>query len=54
MRAFYSGWYNELVTGLPRLKNREVTIDDAPGLGTELLPEVLERADTMIRRSVPE
>jgi L-alanine-DL-glutamate epimerase-like enolase superfamily enzyme len=35
VRAFYTGWYRELVTELPRVENGEVTITDAPGLGIE-------------------
>jgi L-alanine-DL-glutamate epimerase-like enolase superfamily enzyme len=49
VRAFYSGWYTVLVTNLPRIENGEVTIDDAPGLGLELLPDVLRRPDATVR-----
>ncbi len=27
VRAFYTGWYNELATGLPQVKNGQVTVD---------------------------
>jgi galactonate dehydratase len=46
VRAFYTGWYKELVTNLPVVKNGEVTIDFAkPGLGLELLPDLDKRKD---------
>lgn len=51
VRAFYTGWYTELVTALPRVKNGEITLDDAPGLGLALLPELDKRADAIVRVS---
>jgi galactonate dehydratase len=46
VRAFYTGWYKELVTDLPVVKNGEVTIDFAkPSLGLELLPDLDKRKD---------
>ena len=51
MRAFYTGWYNELVTGLPTVANGEVTISDAPGLGLELAEGLERRADAVVRIS---
>jgi galactonate dehydratase len=51
VRAFYTGWYTELVTDLPRVDKGDVTISDAPGLGIELLPELLKRSDAVIRVS---
>ena len=48
VRAFYTGWYKELVTTLPKVENGEVTIDfSAPGLGTELLPDLHKRKDAV-------
>jgi len=48
VRAFYTGWYKELVTTLPKVENGEVTIDfAAPGLGTELLPDLYKRKDAV-------
>jgi L-alanine-DL-glutamate epimerase-like enolase superfamily enzyme len=49
VRAFYTGWYKELVTTLPEVKQGLVTVPDAPGLGIELLPG-LERRPDAIRR----
>ncbi len=51
VRAFYTGWYTELVTALPRVAGGTITLDDAPGLGIELLPEVVSRPDAIVRRS---
>ena len=54
VRAFYTGWYRELVTEIPRVENGWVYPLTGPGLGTELLPEVLERPDTTSRISTLE
>lgn len=51
VRAFYYGWYSELVDGLPPIVNGSITTADAPGLGVTLQPEALKRADCHIRRS---
>ncbi len=52
VRAFYTGWYTELVTNLPAVTNGDVTIDfSQPGLGTELQPAVAKRADAVVRLS---
>lgn len=48
VRAFYTGWYRELVTALPRIEAGWIYPMDGPGLGTELLPEVLARPDAHI------
>ena len=49
VRAFYSGWYTELVTELPRVANGELTLNDKPGLGIALLPDLHRRADATQR-----
>ena len=51
VRAFYTGWYRELVTELPEIKDGYVHPMSGPGLGTKLLPDILERKDATIRRS---
>ncbi|WMT89190.1 mandelate racemase/muconate lactonizing enzyme family protein [Pelagibacterium sp. H642] len=51
VRAFYTGWYTELVTALPTVEKGEISLSDAPGLGLELLPEVFDRPDAIHRRS---
>lgn len=50
VRAFYTGWYTELVTELPKVAQGEITVTDAPGLGIELLPELFSRPDAIHRR----
>lgn len=51
VRAYYTGWYRELVTEIPAVKDGYVYPLTGPGLGTRLLPEVLERPDTARRSS---
>jgi len=51
VRAFWSGWYRELVTALPPLEDGMVSAPSGHGLGLELLPEVLERPDVHVRTS---
>ena len=51
VRAFYTGWYKELVTVMPTIENGHVLPMEGPGLGTELLPAVFERSDLTVRRS---
>jgi galactonate dehydratase len=49
VRAFYTGWYRELVTAIPRIENGYVFPPEGPGLGLDLLPQVFQRPD-LIRR----
>ena len=49
VRAFWSGWYAELVTALPRIEDGMISAPAGPGLGTALRPEVFERADARLR-----
>jgi L-alanine-DL-glutamate epimerase-like enolase superfamily enzyme len=51
VRAFYRGWYLELVTEMPKIEGGYVYPMEAPGLGVELLPAVFERSDLTVRRS---
>jgi len=51
VRAFYTGWYKELVTVLPTIENGYVLPMEGPGLGTDLLPALFERSDLTVRRS---
>lgn len=53
VRAFYTGWYKELVTTVPTIKNGYVYPMEGPGLGVDLLPAVFERSDLTVRRSEP-
>jgi L-alanine-DL-glutamate epimerase-like enolase superfamily enzyme len=52
VRAFYTGWYKELVTELPVVKNGMISLNDKPGLGLELLPDLHTRKDAISRTSV--
>jgi L-alanine-DL-glutamate epimerase-like enolase superfamily enzyme len=54
VRAFYYGWYGELVTDLPPIEGGQIRAPQGPGLGTRLLPDVAKRADAHIRRSTDE
>ncbi|WP_116652932.1 mandelate racemase/muconate lactonizing enzyme family protein [Pelagibacterium sediminicola] len=51
VRAFYTGWYTELVTALPAVSNGQITLSDTPGIGTELQPGLFARPDAIHRRS---
>lgn len=51
VRAFYTGWYRELVTELPEIKDGHVYPMTGPGLGTKLLPDIVKRKDATVRRS---
>jgi galactonate dehydratase len=52
VRAFYSGWYKELVTELPMVKNGMISLNSKPGLGIELLPNLHLRADATHKTTV--
>ncbi len=51
VRAFYSGWYKELVTELPVVNKGMISLNQKPGLGLELLPDLHLRADAIVRKS---
>jgi galactonate dehydratase len=51
VRAFYTGWYRELVTATPPIRGGFVYPMEGPGLGTDLLPSVFKRSDLVVRRS---
>ncbi|UFN48210.1 mandelate racemase/muconate lactonizing enzyme family protein [Roseomonas sp. OT10] len=51
VRAFYTGWYKELVTEMPVIRDGYVYPMEAPGLGLDLLPAVYERPDLTMRVS---
>ena len=40
VRAFYTGWYRELVTALPEVKDGMIAPPPGPGLGLDLLPDL--------------
>lgn len=51
VRAFYYGWYAEMLTDLPIYENGFLRPQDKPGLGTSLRPEITKRKDAKIRWS---
>jgi len=51
VRAYYTGWYKELVTELPRIENGYAYAMKGPGLGTSLLPDLKKRSDVSVLRS---
>jgi galactonate dehydratase len=51
VRAFYTGWYKELVTELPKVERGMISLNDKPGLGIQLLPDLHKRKDAVVRVS---
>ena len=49
VRAFFTGWYTELATGLPEVEHGRVRLSNRPGLGIELLPDLGARPDATVR-----
>lgn len=48
VRAFYKGWYQDLVTALPVVEDGFITVPPGPGLGLALAPD-LDRMFTVSR-----
>ena len=51
VRAFYYGWYEEIVTDLPPVSEGLISAPDGPGLGLALIPDRLNAGDVHVRRS---
>jgi L-alanine-DL-glutamate epimerase-like enolase superfamily enzyme len=51
VRAYYTGWYKELVTDLPTISDGHICPPQGPGLGTELVPSLRERRDVHLLSS---
>ena len=51
VRAYYFGWYQELVEDLPPLKDGFIAPLDAPGLGVRLRKGFRDRADAHVQAS---
>jgi L-alanine-DL-glutamate epimerase-like enolase superfamily enzyme len=49
VRAFYRGWYRDVVTALPPIRNGRIGVPDGAGHGVDLLP-ALDHAFTVSRR----
>ena len=52
VRAFYLGFYNDLVTDLPVIQQGQAYPMQGTGLGTELQPALLEAEDTIVRTTM--
>lgn len=52
VRAFYAGWYGEIVTQVPPVRDGMITVPPGPGLGLELQPD-LDRRFTVSTRWSP-
>ena len=53
VRAFYGGWYADIVTAVPPVKDGMITVPPGAGLGLELHPD-LERRFTLTTRRSPD
>jgi galactonate dehydratase len=51
VRAYYKGWYNDVMTDAIPISNGMLSLPEAPGLGTRLRDEVLRRPDAHVERS---
>jgi galactonate dehydratase len=49
VRAFYHGWYRDVMTALPVVEGGQVAPPPGPGLGTALLPDFATRPDVEVR-----
>lgn len=52
VRAFYKGWYPEVVTAVPIVEDGFVTVPQGPGLGCELRSDIEDRFSVLKRLSV--
>jgi L-alanine-DL-glutamate epimerase-like enolase superfamily enzyme len=51
VRAFYWGWYADLVTALPPIEAGVISPPDGPGLGLALQPDLTSRKGVLVRFS---
>jgi L-alanine-DL-glutamate epimerase-like enolase superfamily enzyme len=49
VRAYYLGWYRDVLTDLPRVDNGYVVPPGGPGLGTRLQPDFARRPGVVVR-----
>ena len=45
VRAYYDGWYSEVMTDTIPIREGMISLPERPGLGAALRPEVLNRPD---------
>jgi len=51
VRAYYRGYYGDVVTTLPTIDNGVVTLPETPGLGAPLKEDLFTRPDAQVRTS---
>ena len=51
VRAYYSGWYTEIVADLPLITDGRVAPMEGPGLGLRLRDDLFNRPDATVQRS---
>jgi L-alanine-DL-glutamate epimerase-like enolase superfamily enzyme len=51
VRAYYTGWYRDLVTEIPPIADGYIASLTGPGLGTELAPGLMDRPDAAVKVS---
>ena len=51
VRAYYSTWYKDIITEVPRVKDGFIYPLTGAGLGTRLLPDLLRQDGVQVRRS---
>jgi L-alanine-DL-glutamate epimerase-like enolase superfamily enzyme len=51
VRAYYSTWYKDVLTELPLVRDGYIHPLTGPGLGTKLLPGLLDRPGVSVKRS---
>lgn len=51
VRAYYSSWYRDLVTVMPRIEQGHIYPFEGAGLGLELTPYVLDHPDAIVERT---
>ena len=54
VRGYYRTWYRDLVTAVPEVRDGYVTVPPGPGLGMELVPDLVDRFPSVVRVSRPE
>ncbi len=53
VRAYYHGWYEDVLTELPNIERGYVAAPPGPGLGTRLQPNFAARPDVTVRATTP-
>jgi hypothetical protein len=51
VRAYFTTWYKDIITEVPRVDSGYIYGLPGPGLGTRLIPDLTKRAGVQVRRS---